>query len=304
MAARQAASRPPRKLSAGEKRARRAARGQGPPKKKRRPGRRGGAVDIPACTTRRALLRSIEEAKCSGVLLVARARKLRITQGYVEFITNELIIPEAGGYVCGQAAMMSFTGRTLEQLGVEAWHIAPSPLCNCMSYYDMNYELNNASGQGPAYLLRKPLDRVELATGVPHASRQRSPSISCDRRLPAAACAHLHPSAPTCAHLRPPACARLRPPALACVRLRPPAFLAPACARLRPLAPQAHSRAPTCASDCFARSTGMFVLLAYHVPGDEEGDEELPYTAEINQLRCIPMPGPFPHALDRTSHIL
>ena len=44
------------------------------------------------------------------------------------------------------------------------------------------------------------------------------------------------------------------------------------------------------AHEVFARSTGVFVLIVYHVPGDEDIGEQMPFGPEVTGLRCAATP--------------
>ena len=96
----------------------------------------------------------------------ARPRKLQLTLGLVEFVTNALQVPRAGTLICRQAALESATGLSLDALGIERWQPSLQPACNLLTFACMNVMLKDADAVGKAFVLRKPLHRLDLATAA------------------------------------------------------------------------------------------------------------------------------------------
>ena len=128
--------------------------------------RAGGAVLLPSCERRRYMLAELERLLRAGVRREARPRKLQLTLGLVEFVTNALQVPRAGTLICGQAALESATGLSLDALGIERWQPSLQPACNLLTFACMNVMLEDADAVGKAFVLRKPLHRLDLATAA------------------------------------------------------------------------------------------------------------------------------------------
>ena len=128
--------------------------------------RQGGAVLLPSCERRQHMLAELERLLRAGVRREARPRKLHLTQGLVEFVTNALLVPKAGTLICGQAALESATGLSLDALGVERWKPSLQASCNLLSFSGMNDMLQNADAVGKAFVLRKPLQLLNSATAA------------------------------------------------------------------------------------------------------------------------------------------
>ena len=84
----------------------------------------------------------------------------------MEFFTNALEVPTSGSFICGQAALMSATGLSLDALGVERSKPSPHPASNLLSFTSLNLMLERSSGAGRAFLLRKPFGQSIPATAA------------------------------------------------------------------------------------------------------------------------------------------
>ena len=126
--------------------------------------REAGAVLLPSCERRQHMLAELERLLLAGVRRKARPRKLHLTLGLVEFVTNALLVPKAGTLICGQAALESATGLSLDALGVERWQPSLQPSRNLLSFAGMNEQLQSADAAGTAFVLRKPLRLLNSAT--------------------------------------------------------------------------------------------------------------------------------------------
>ena len=120
------------------------------------PRRKGGAVLLPPCKRRAAVLAELECLKRMGVRREAKKRKLHMSWGLVELATDELQIPP-DGLICGQAALVSATGLPLAALGIERCEPSPQQLNNQLSFACLNRMLEESCGAGQAFVLRKPL---------------------------------------------------------------------------------------------------------------------------------------------------
>ena len=133
----------------------------------------GGAVDLQPCSGTKRLLVELDLLRREGVLREPKPRKLQLTCGAVELVTSASTLVQAGKLICGQAAIVAFTGYHLEELGIERWPPSTNPAHNLLTYGDMNELLASASGLGRAFILRKPMARLtaqwevfERRTGV------------------------------------------------------------------------------------------------------------------------------------------
>ena len=120
------------------------------------PRRAGSAVLLPPCKRRAAVLAELERLKHKGVLRVAKKRRLHMSWSLVELATDALHVP-AAGLICGQAALVSATGLSLDALGIERCEPSPQPLNNLLSFACMNLMLEESCGAGRAFVLRKPM---------------------------------------------------------------------------------------------------------------------------------------------------
>lgn len=122
--------------------------------------RMGTAADLPACRNMAQMTTALADLLERGVLRRARPRKLHLSMGCVEHVTNALPLVKAGSRICGQAAMETGTGMTLAALGVPAWRPDARPENNRLSYADMNSLFEDASAAGRAFVMRKPFARI------------------------------------------------------------------------------------------------------------------------------------------------
>ena len=129
--------------------------------------RRGcaSAVDLPPCTKQTDMLAELARLREAGTLRIAKKRKLTATHGLVEWITDELELAQPRSMVCGQAAIVHFTGMPLRELGLQAWPVCSHPRDNCMSFTCINKEVASG-GAASAFLLRKPLAALTAASDV------------------------------------------------------------------------------------------------------------------------------------------
>ena len=136
--------------------------------------RAGGAVLLPSCERRRYMLAQLERLLRAGVRREARPRKLQLTLGLVEFVTNALQVPRAGTLICRQAALESATGLSLDALGIERWQPSLQPDCNlltrramgpgmpsCLVFRARGQQMVRADGAGT----KKPIQKSLLLLG-------------------------------------------------------------------------------------------------------------------------------------------
>lgn len=183
----------------------------------------GGAVDIKPCRSVAATVAILAELKAVNVLREAKPHKLHMSWGLVPFHSDAYELVRPGALICGQAAMVAFTATPLAVLGVDRWHVSRVPHENLLAYAGMNEQLEQSSGTGRAFLVRKPLGLIE------------------DGR------------------------------------------------------------------DIFGQARGIFVSIAFHIPGDESIDAPMPYGREAMGSRCAACPpAPLPDPLARASiaHLL
>lgn len=112
------------------------------------------------------MLAELDQLLLAGVRREARGRKLHLDRKVVEFFTNALEVPTSGSFICGQAALMSATGLSLDALGVERSKPSPHPASNLLSFTSLNLMLERSSGAGRAFLLRKPFGQSIPATAA------------------------------------------------------------------------------------------------------------------------------------------
>ena len=103
-----------------------------------------GAVDIPPCASAVQMLNYLERLRLDGILREAKPRKLHLTLGAVKMVTSASVVVPSGAMICGQAALVSAFGHSLEVLGVEWYHPSPDPgnnLLTCLLAHSLTYLL-------------------------------------------------------------------------------------------------------------------------------------------------------------------